>query len=131
MRPETTITHLNTYMDPYSHLDFGSNATRALACPSNPSYIHDGRACQSLMEQQYLALLEKCCAQPTRATRNAATHSLFGATLTHDLRLGFPLLTTKRVFFRGVVEELAWFLRGSTDVDELKANFEAKGCAKL
>lgn len=85
------------------------------------SYIHGGRACQSLMEQQYLALLEKCCAQPTRATRNAATHSLFGATLTHDLRLGFPLLTTKRVFFRGVVEELAWFLRGSTDVDELKA----------
>ena len=73
------------------------------------------------MEQQYLALLEKCCTQTPRETRNGNTFSIFGETLTHDLSKGFPLLTTKRVFFRGVVEELAWFLRGSTDVDELRA----------
>ncbi len=72
------------------------------------------------MEQQYLALLEKCCMQTPRTTRNGNTHSVFAETLTHDLSKGFPLLTTKRVFFRGVVEELAWFLRGSTDVDELR-----------
>ena len=72
------------------------------------------------MEQQYLALLEKCCTQTPRETRNGNTFSIFGETLTHDLSQGFPLLTTKRVFFRGVVEELAWFLRGSTDVDELR-----------
>ena len=30
-----------------------------------------------------------------------------------------PLLTTKRVFWRGVVEELLWFIRGSTDAKEL------------
>lgn len=72
------------------------------------------------MEQQYLTLLERCCVQPARVTRNATTRSLFGAHITHDLSTGFPLLTTKRVFFRGVVEELAWFLRGSTDVQELK-----------
>lgn len=30
-----------------------------------------------------------------------------------------PLLTTKRVFWRGVVEELLWFLRGSTNAKEL------------
>lgn len=31
----------------------------------------------------------------------------------------FPLLTTKRVFWRGVVEELLWFIRGSTNAKEL------------
>lgn len=72
------------------------------------------------MEQQYVALLRKCIAQPPRQTRNATTHGVFGETLTHDLSAGFPLLTTKRVFFRGVIEELAWFLRGSTNVDELR-----------
>ena len=29
----------------------------------------------------------------------------------------FPLLTTKKMFFRGIVEELLWFLRGSTDAN--------------
>ena len=72
------------------------------------------------MEQQYLALLRKCVCQPPRQTRNATTHGLFGETLTHDLSESFPLITTKRVFFRGVIEELAWFLRGSTNVDELR-----------
>lgn len=32
----------------------------------------------------------------------------------------FPLLTTKRVFWRGVVEELLWFIRGSTNAKELQ-----------
>lgn len=31
----------------------------------------------------------------------------------------FPLLTTKRVFWRGVVEELLWFIKGSTSANEL------------
>ena len=31
----------------------------------------------------------------------------------------FPLLTTKRVFFRGVAEELLWFIKGSTNAKEL------------
>jgi len=33
---------------------------------------------------------------------------------------GFPLLTTKRVFWRGVAEELLWFVEGSTDANNLK-----------
>lgn len=37
-----------------------------------------------------------------------------------DLQEGFPLLTTKKMFLRGIVEELLWFLRGSTDVRELQ-----------
>jgi thymidylate synthase len=37
----------------------------------------------------------------------------------YDLSESFPLLTTKRVFWRGVVEEVLWFLRGSTNSNEL------------
>jgi len=73
-----------------------------------------------MLEQQYLHLLERCLSAPVRETRNAHCHSTFGAFLEHDLREGFPALTTKKIFFRGVVEELAWFLRGSTNVEELK-----------
>lgn len=47
------------------------------------------------------------------------TRSLFGSRLEFDLNRGFPLFTTKKVFFRGVAEELFWFLRGSTDAREL------------
>lgn len=73
-----------------------------------------------MIELHYLHLLERCITAPARETRNATCRSVFGAFLEHDLREGFPALTTKKIFFRGVVEELAWFLRGSTNVEELK-----------
>ena len=38
-----------------------------------------------------------------------------------NLRDQFPLLTTKRVFWRGVVEELLWFVSGSTNAKELSS----------
>jgi thymidylate synthase len=47
------------------------------------------------------------------------TLSKFGRTMRFDLRDSFPLLTTKKVFFRGVVEELLWFIAGSTDAQVL------------
>ncbi len=48
------------------------------------------------------------------------TRSIFGTQTKYDLRKGFPLLTTKKVLFTGVVRELLWFLRGSTNIhDEL------------
>lgn len=49
------------------------------------------------------------------------TISLFGAQMRFDLRDNtMPLLTTKRVFWRGIVEELLWFIKGSTDSNILK-----------
>ena len=72
------------------------------------------------LEHEYLHLLERCLNAPLRETRNAKVHSVFSASLSHNLADSFPLLTTKRVFFRGVIEELAWFLRGSTNVSELQ-----------
>ena len=47
------------------------------------------------------------------------TVSLFGKQLRFDLQQGFPLLTTKKMFFRGIVEELLWFIDGKCDIKEL------------
>lgn len=43
------------------------------------------------------------------------TLSVFGRTLRYDLTEGFPLFTTKKVYFKGVSSELLWFLEGSGD----------------
>lgn len=67
-------------------------------------------------EKQYLKLLEEILSSgKIRETRNGQTKSLFFKTMSFDLRKGFPLLTTKKMFFRGIVEELLFFLRGDTD----------------
>lgn len=47
------------------------------------------------------------------------TKSCFGYQMRIDLREGFPLLTTKKVFFKGIAEELLWFISGSTNIQPL------------
>lgn len=49
------------------------------------------------------------------------TRSMFGMQARYSLRGQFPLLTTKRVFWKGVLEELLWFIKGSTNAKELSA----------
>lgn len=48
------------------------------------------------------------------------TRSVFGRQLRYDLSASFPLLTTKKVYFKGVVGELLWFLRGDSNVTWLQ-----------
>lgn len=58
--------------------------------------------------------LKNGCVKSDRT--HVGTKSLFGESLRFSLRDNrLPLITTKRVFFRGVLEELLWFIRGSTD----------------
>ncbi len=69
-------------------------------------------------EQHYLNILNQIMTQGQyRDDRTqVGTLALFqGLQLRFDLRKGFPLLTTKRTFFRGAVAELLFFLRGQTD----------------
>lgn len=49
------------------------------------------------------------------------TISVFGRQFRHDMREGFPLLTTKKLPFRWIAEELFWFLSGSTNEEQLSA----------
>jgi thymidylate synthase len=72
-------------------------------------------------EYQYLNLIKELLLQPERKNRTGInTLSLFGKQMRFNLREYFPLLTTKKVFFRGVFEELMWFLKGQTDTKILK-----------
>jgi thymidylate synthase len=70
-------------------------------------------------EEGYLALLKDTITSGEyRKTRNGHVYSRFACMITFDT---FPLLTTKKMFTRGIIEELLWFLRGSTDAKELQA----------
>ena len=55
----------------------------------------------------------------TRHTRNSETISSFGIRMEFDLTLGFPLLTTKKMFWKGIKEELVWFLGANTNSKDL------------
>lgn len=68
--------------------------------------------------KQYLELVERVLTDGERREDRTGTGtlSIFGAQTRYDLREGFPLLTTKKVLWTGVVRELLWFLRGSTNV---------------
>ncbi len=72
-------------------------------------------------EYNYLQLLERVYYSGNRrSTRNSETISIFGANLEFDiLKHGFPLLTTKKMFYKGILKELLWFIKGRTDSNEL------------
>nr|UTK45502.1 thymidylate synthase [Equid gammaherpesvirus 5]UTK45581.1 thymidylate synthase [Equid gammaherpesvirus 5]UTK45660.1 thymidylate synthase [Equid gammaherpesvirus 5]UTK45739.1 thymidylate synthase [Equid gammaherpesvirus 5] len=74
-------------------------------------------------EHQYLNTVREILENGTRREDRTGTGTLsvFGDQARYSLRDQFPLLTTKRVFWRGVLEELLWFIRGSTDSKELSA----------
>jgi thymidylate synthase len=75
------------------------------------------------IDKSYLELVKRILSQGNRRdTRNGATISKFGENISFDLSEGFPLLTTKKVFFNGVIRELLWFIKGDTDARHLEAN---------
>ena len=81
------------------------------------------------VDKQYLHLLEEIIRfGDERNTRAGEVLSLFGKQLRFDLQEGFPLLTTKKVFTKGIIHELLWFLQrpynshGSMNIEYLVRN---------
>jgi len=74
--------------------------------------------------QQYLDLLEDVLLNgESRADRTGTgTVGVFGRQQRYDLRLGFPLVTTKKVHLKSVIHELLWFIAGDSNVRYLQDN---------
>ena len=75
------------------------------------------------LDPQYNNLLEDILENGVeKTTRNGNTLSVFGRQIRHKMSDGFPLLTGKKMFFKGIVTELLWFLRGDTNIKYLVDN---------
>ena len=59
---------------------------------------------------------------PRSDRTGTGTISVFGYQTRYNLEEGFPLLTTKKVFFKGIAYELLWFITGSTNIQPLVRN---------
>lgn len=75
------------------------------------------------LDEQYIGLLKKILETGVvKDTRAGKVRSIFGEQIKIDLKEGFPLLTTKKVFYKGVFHELLWFLKGDTNIKYLVDN---------
>lgn len=76
-------------------------------------------------EYQYLNLCQEVLDNGIRKVdrgTDVVLYSLFGKQIRFDLSKGFPLLTTKKVYWKGVLHELYWFLSGQTNIKYLVDN---------
>lgn len=99
-------------------------STDTTSCTAAPAIISsDESVCVNPEEVQYLELIKKIMKEGNhRGDRTGTgTIGIFGAQMRFSLENNtLPLLTTKRTFYRGVLEELLWFIRGDTNANHLK-----------
>jgi thymidylate synthase len=76
------------------------------------------------LDSQYIALLQDILANGVKKEDRTGTGtiSVFGRQIRHNMKEGFPLLTTKKMPFKTIVTELLWFLRGDTNIKYLVDN---------
>lgn len=112
--------HLKLSRAPRSIFNSLLNTTK----PKSVARMFSTDSRQNPEESRYLYLLKRAITHGVREQdrTGTGTRSLFGNnTMTFNLRHNaFPLLTTKRMSFYSIKEELLWFLRGSTDATELQ-----------
>lgn len=74
--------------------------------------------------KQYSELLDRILTEgrPRKDRTGTGTIGVFGHEMKFDMRKGFPLITTKKVYLRAIIHELLWFLKGSTNIKYLTDN---------
>lgn len=74
-----------------------------------------------MIDTQYEDLLREIVVNGDKVPdrTGTGTYEVFGAQLRYNLQQGFPLITTKKVFTRGIIAELLWLLSGSTNIKPL------------
>ncbi len=76
------------------------------------------------VDKQYKELLQRILTKGRvkKDRTGTGTISVFGHTMRFDMKEGFPLLTSKKMFTKGIIHELIWFLRGETNIKYLVDN---------
>ncbi len=84
-----------------------------------------GKVVKNNADREYQALLSdilKNGQKETHERTGTGTTKVFGRMLKFDLSEGFPLLTTKKMFLKGIIYELLWFLKGNSNIRYLVKN---------
>lgn len=105
----------------YKLLDFRRKDDKAVASEESQKSRKETKP-SNAEEMQYLDMCREIIENGVQRGDRTGTGTLskFGTQMRFSLRDGtLPLLTTKRVFWRGVAEELLWFVKGSTNSNEL------------
>lgn len=76
------------------------------------------------LDTDYIALINDILENGTESgdRTGTGTKKVFGRVIRHNMQDGFPLLTTKKMFYNGIIHELLWFLRGETNIKYLVDN---------
>ena len=83
-----------------------------------------GRMIDNKLDREYQELLRDILANGTEKDDRTGTGtiSVFGRQIRHNMRDGFPLLTTKKMAIKSIMTELKWFLKGDTNIKYLVDN---------
>jgi thymidylate synthase len=78
----------------------------------------------SKLDKQYTDLLQDILdnGHVKKDRTGTGTISVFGRQIRHKMSDGFPLITTKKMYMKGIITELLWFLRGDTNIKYLVDN---------
>ena len=116
----------DTYFD-YTYItdtyEYSDILTNIYTSNLNIEIYYNVKTITNNVDIQYLNLISKIInSGQTKHTRAGDTLSLFGETMRFDVRNGLPILTTKKVFSKGCIHELLWFLQGGTNIKYLVEN---------
>lgn len=75
-------------------------------------------------DEKYFSLVSRVLSEGIKKNNRTDTDtlSIFGSQIVYDFKYGFPLFTTKKIYFKAIVAELLWFLKGDTNIKYLNEN---------